>query len=100
MFGTKPFGHLQYRDIAGKKMAYIDEGEGDAIVFQHGNPTSSYLWRNVMPHLQGLGRLIACDLIGMGHSDKLSPSGPDHYHYAEQRATCSRCGRRSASATR
>ena len=66
-------------------MAYIDEGDGDAIVFQHGNPTSSYLWRNVMPHLQGLGRLIACDLIGMGHSAKLSPSGPDRYHYAEQR---------------
>ncbi len=49
MFGTTPFGHLQYRDITGKKMAYIDEGEGHAIVFQHGNPTSSYLWRNVMP---------------------------------------------------
>jgi len=47
-------------------MAYIDEGAGSAIVFQHGNPTSSYLWRNVMPHCAGLGRLIACDLIGMG----------------------------------
>ena len=66
-------------------MAYVDEGEGDAIVFQHGNPTSSYLWRNVMPHLAGLGRLIACDLIGMGASDKLDDSGPDRYHYAEQR---------------
>ncbi len=66
-------------------MAYTDEGHGEAIVFQHGNPTSSYLWRNVMPHLQGLGRLIACDLIGMGHSDKLSPSGPDRYHYPEHR---------------
>jgi haloalkane dehalogenase len=66
-------------------MAYVDEGDGDAIVFQHGNPTSSYLWRNVMPHLEGLGRLVACDLIGMGASDKLSPSGPDRYHYAEQR---------------
>ena len=68
MFGTTPFGNLQYHKIHGSKMAYIDEGAGDAIVFQHGNPTSSYLWRNVMPHLQGLGRLIACDLIGMGHS--------------------------------
>jgi haloalkane dehalogenase len=85
MFGATPFGHLQYREIAGSKMAYIDEGDGDAIVFQHGNPTSSYLWRNVMPHLQRLGRLVACDLIGMGHSDKLSPSGSDRYHYAEQR---------------
>jgi haloalkane dehalogenase len=67
-------------------MAYIDEGEGDAIVFQHGNPTSSYLWRNVMPHCVGLGRLIACDLIGMGDSDKLTPSGPDRYSYLEHRA--------------
>ena len=66
-------------------MAYIDEGAGDAIVFQHGNPTSSYLWRNVMPHCAGLGRLIACDLIGMGDSDKLPDSGPQRYTYAEQR---------------
>lgn len=85
MFGANPFGQLQYREVTGKKMAYIDEGEGDAIVFQHGNPTSSYLWRNVMPHVEGLGRLIACDLIGMGRSDKLNPSGPDRYHYAEHR---------------
>jgi haloalkane dehalogenase len=66
-------------------MASIDEGSGDAIVFQHGNPTSSYLWRNVMPHLEGLGRLVACDLIGMGASDKLPDSGPGSYHYREQR---------------
>src|SRR6476660_2460854 len=69
-------------------MAYIDEGQGSedwTIVLQHGNPTSSYLWRNVMPHLEGLGRLVACDLIGMGGSDKLDDSGPDRYHYAEQR---------------
>jgi haloalkane dehalogenase len=85
MINTSPFAALKHRAIAGKTMAYIDEGEGDAIVFQHGNPTSSYLWRNVMPHLAGLGRLIACDLIGMGGSDKLSPSGPDRYHYVEQR---------------
>ena len=82
---AKPYGQLQYRQINGKRMAYIDEGHGDAIVFQHGNPTSSYLWRNVMPHLEGLGRLVACDLIGMGGSDKLDDSGPDRYHYAEQR---------------
>ena len=66
-------------------MAYIDAGAGEAIVFQHGNPTSSYLWRNVMPHCAGLGRLVACDLMGMGDSDKLGPSGPDRYGYAEQR---------------
>jgi haloalkane dehalogenase len=85
MPGAKPYGQLQYKQVKGKRMAYIDEGHGDAIVFQHGNPTSSYLWRNVMPHLEGLGRLIACDLIGMGASEKLDDSGPDRYHYAEQR---------------
>jgi haloalkane dehalogenase len=85
MVGAKPYGQLQYRNVHGKRMAYVDEGHGDAIVFAHGNPTSSYLWRNVMPHLEGLGRLVACDLIGMGGSDKLHPSGPDRYHYAEQR---------------
>ena len=66
-------------------MSYIDEGEGDAIVFQHGNPTSSYLWRNIMPHLEGQGRLIACDLIGMGDSEKLTNSGPNSYNYFEHR---------------
>lgn len=66
-------------------MSYIDEGEGDAIIFQHGNPTSSYLWRNVMPHLEGQGRLIACDLIGMGDSEKLTNSGPGSYNYFEHR---------------
>ena len=83
--GSEPYAQLKYHEIAGRRMAYIDEGQGDAIVFQHGNPTSSYLWRNVMPYLEGLGRLVACDLIGMGASDKLSPSGPDRYNYAEQR---------------
>ena len=71
--------------IKGRSMACIDVGEGPAIVFQHGNPTSSYLWRNVMPHCEGLGRLVACDLIGMGDSDKLPNSGPARYTYAEQR---------------
>jgi haloalkane dehalogenase len=85
MFGAKPYGQLQYREVNGNRMAYVDEGQGDAIVFAHGNPTSSYLWRNVMPHLEGLGRLVAADMIGMGGSDKLRPSGPDRYHYAEQR---------------
>ena len=72
-------------EVKGRRMAVIDEGEGKAIVFQHGNPTSSYLWRNVMPHCQGLGRLVACDLIGMGDSDKLAPLGAERYSYAEQR---------------
>jgi haloalkane dehalogenase len=80
------FGKQKFAEVNGKRMAYIDEGAGSAIVFQHGNPTSSYLWRNVMPHCTGLGRLIACDLIGMGGSEKLSNSGPDRYGYQEQRA--------------
>jgi haloalkane dehalogenase len=66
-------------------MAYVEAGEGDPIVFLHGNPTSSYLWRNVMPHAEGLGRLIAPDLIGMGASDKLGDSGPDRYTFVEHR---------------
>lgn len=85
MTGVKPYGQLQYREVNGKQMAYIDEGHGDAIVFQHGNPSSSYLWRNVMPHVEGLGRLVACDLIGMGASDKLDNPGSDSYHYFENR---------------
>ena len=75
----------QYKTIHGKKMAYMDDGEGDPIVFLHGNPTSSYLWRNIMPHLAGKGRLIAPDLIGMGDSEKLDNSGPDRYTYVEHR---------------
>jgi len=82
---TQPFGRKSFATVKGKRMAYIEEGDGAAIVFQHGNPTSSYLWRNVMPHCAGLGRLIACDLIGMGDSDKLDDSGPGRYAYAEQR---------------
>ena len=85
MIGSKPYAELKYREAKDRRMAYIDEGQGDAIVFQHGQPASSYVWRNVMPHLEGLGRLIACDLIGMGGSEKLSPPGPDRYRYAEHR---------------
>jgi haloalkane dehalogenase len=84
--GTVSFAKKKFIEINGQRMAYIDEGNGSPIVFQHGNPTSSYLWRNVMPASRGLGRLIACDLIGMGDSDKLHPSGPGRYTYAEQRS--------------
>ncbi len=52
------------------EMAYIDVGAGDPIVFLHGNPTSSYLWRNIIPHVEGLGRCLAPDLVGMGASGK------------------------------
>jgi len=82
---ARPFAEKKFVEVKGRRMAYINEGVGDAIVFQHGNPTSSYLWRNVMPHCRGLGRLVACDLVGMGDSDKLEASGPDRYTYAEQR---------------
>jgi haloalkane dehalogenase len=82
---TKPYQQKSFATVKGKKMAYIEHGSGDAIVFQHGNPTSSYLWRNIMPYCEGLGRLIACDLIGMGDSDKLENSGPNRYTYAEHR---------------
>jgi haloalkane dehalogenase len=58
-------------DILGHEMAYVEVGQGDPIVFLHGNPTSSYLWRNIIPHLTGLGRCIAPDLIGMGDSQKI-----------------------------
>jgi haloalkane dehalogenase len=75
----------KFATVHGKQMAYIEEGEGDPIVFLHGNPTSSYLWRNVMPHLAGKGRLIAPDLIGMGDSDKLDDSGPARYTFVEHR---------------
>ncbi len=85
MMNASPFAAKKFLSINGHRMAYIDEGQGDPIVFQHGNPTSSYLWRNVMPYCKGLGRLIACDLIGMGDSDKLSNSGPTRYTYFEQR---------------
>lgn len=71
--------------VNGKTMSFVEMGEGDPIVFQHGNPTSSYLWRNIMPHLASQGRCIAIDLIGMGDSDKLQDSGPDSYRFVEHR---------------
>src|SRR5579862_3678469 len=75
----------QRRRVLGSEMAYVDVGQGDPIVLLHGNPTSSYLWRNVLPHLQPLGRCIAPDLIGMGDSDKLPDSGPGSYRFVEHR---------------
>ena len=71
--------------VNGRRMAYVEMGDGDPIIFQHGNPTSSYLWRNIMPELAGHGRCIAVDLIGMGDSDKLDNAGPESYRYVEHR---------------
>jgi len=83
MINTKP--RKKFITVNNKKMSYIEMGHGDPIVFQHGNPTSSYLWRNIMPHLSKQGRCIAIDLIGMGDSEKLDQSGPNKYLYEEQR---------------
>ena len=71
--------------VKGRTMAFVEMGEGDPIVFLHGNPTSSYLWRNIMPHVSDKARCIAPDLIGMGDSDKLPDSGPDRYRFVEHR---------------
>ncbi len=72
--------------VNGYEMAYVEAGRGDPIVFLHGNPTSSYLWRNIIPYAEPYGRCIAPDLIGMGDSDKLKNSGPGRYSYDEHRA--------------
>lgn len=72
--------------IQGTEIAYVDTGAGDPIVFIHGNPTSSYLWRNVIPHLSALGRCLAPDLVGMGESGT-APDGSyrfvDHARYLD-----------------
>ena len=66
-------------------MAYVEVGSGNPIVFLHGNPTSSFLWRRIIPHVADLGRCIAPDLIGMGDSAKLADTGPDAYGYVQHR---------------
>lgn len=71
--------------VLGATMAYVEVGTGDPIVLLHGNPTSSYLWRDVFPHLEGLGRCIAPDLVGMGDSDPLPDPGPMRYSFVEHR---------------
>ena len=76
-----PFPRSRVR-VGGREMAHVDVGTGDPIVFLHGNPTSSYLWRNVIPHVQHLGRCIAPDLIGMGESDKLTDPVRGTYSFA------------------
>lgn len=72
--------------VLGTEMAYVDTGSGDPVVFLHGNPTSSYLWRNIIPHLSGMARCLAPDLIGMGDSGK-APDGSyrfvDHARYLD-----------------
>jgi haloalkane dehalogenase len=73
-------------DVGGHRMAYVDRGQGQrTFLLLHGNPTSSALWRDVIPALEGLGRCIAPDLIGMGDSDKLAPADAGTYRYATHR---------------
>jgi haloalkane dehalogenase len=76
---------VRFVDVLGSRMAYLEQGQGEPILLLHGNPTSSYLWRNVIPHLDGLGRCVAPDLIGMGRSDKpeLDYRFADHARYLE-----------------
>jgi len=82
---TEPFPK-NHVTVAGKRMAYVELGEGEPVfLLLHGNPTSSYLWRNVMPEVAGIGRCIAPDLIGMGDSDKLDDPGPLTYRFATHR---------------
>lgn len=76
----------QRKQVLGRTMAYVEVGTGDPIVFVHGNPCSSYTWRNILPSVQGLGRCIAPDLIGMGDSEKLPESGPGSYSFFEHRS--------------
>lgn len=72
-------------EVLGTEMAYVEAGDGDPIVLLHGNPTSSFLWRDVVPALEGLGRCIVPDLVGMADSAKLPASGPQRYRFVEHR---------------
>ena len=74
----------KFKKVRNKKMAYVDEGNGDTFLFLHGNPTSSYLWRNIAPHVEDLGRVVIPDLIGMGDSDKLDGVDSEGYKYHGQ----------------
>jgi haloalkane dehalogenase len=82
---TVPY-ESHFIEVYGSKMHYLDVGTGDPILFLHGNPTSSYLWRNVIPHLTSLGRCIAPDLIGMGKSDSpaIDYRFVDHARYLQR----------------
>ena len=75
-----------YVEVHGYQMHYVDKGEGDPILFLHGQPTSSYLWRNIMPYLEPYGRVVAPDNIGFGRSDQpadLDYRYPTHYKFIE-----------------
>ena len=75
----------KFIEVNGKQMAVHDSGSGRAVVFLHGNPTSSYLWRNIIPHLTSVARCVAPDLIGHGDSDKLDDTSPGQYSFVQHR---------------
>jgi len=75
----------QYATVNGKQMGYHDSGSGPTIVFLHGNPTSSYLWRNIVRALNGSYRCVAPDLIGMGDSEPTGDEGPEAYRFVDHR---------------
>ena len=75
----------RYKSVLGKQMAYHDVGTGDTVLFLHGNPTSSYLWRDIVPHVSGQARCVVPDLIGQGDSDKLDDPGPGSYTFLQHR---------------
>ena len=71
----------KFTEVEGKNMAYVDEGSGDTVLFLHGNPTSSFLWRNIAPHVEDTNRIVIPDLIGMGDSEKLEGENNPSYKY-------------------
>src|SRR5260221_13349558 len=75
----------QFCEVLGKQMAYSERVSGSPVVFLHGNPASSYIWRNIMPHVVPHARCIAPDLIGMGDSEKLEGTNPDRYSFLQHR---------------
>jgi len=82
---TRLYGESRFVEVLGSQMHFVESGQGDPILFIHGQPTWSYLWRNVMPYVDGRGRAIAVDLIGMGRSDKpaIDYRYADHFRYLE-----------------
>jgi haloalkane dehalogenase len=76
----------RFMEVNGKSMAYVDKGSGDTVLFLHGNPTSSFLWRNIAPHVEDINRIVIPDLIGMGDSEKLEGKDNPDYKYHGQYA--------------
>jgi len=82
---TTTTNESKFLEVLDSKIHYLDQGEGTPFLFLHGNPTSNYLWRNIIPHVVPLGRIVAPDLIGMGKSGKpdIDYTFADHYRYMD-----------------